>query len=97
MSKIIVTTKDELMSIVNESFRSQREEIKKELKIILNPPKSNNTVKEVAQKLNVTELTVRNYISKGFIKADKIGRRIVISSDELAKSLKEVKSLKYRR
>ena len=48
MSKIIVTTKDELMTIVNESFRSQREEIKKELKIILNPPKSNNTIKMIS-------------------------------------------------
>lgn len=36
------------------------------------------TVQQTAKLLNVTELTVHNYISKGVIPASKIGRRIVI-------------------
>lgn len=63
----------------------------------MNPPKKNYTVKEASKRLNVVELTIRNYISKGYIKADKIGRRIVISKDSLDAALTEIKSLKYRR
>ncbi|WP_075344545.1 helix-turn-helix domain-containing protein [Tenacibaculum agarivorans] len=63
----------------------------------LNPKKENVTVKEAAIRLNVSELTIRNYIKKGVIKASKIGRRIVINLESLDDTLKEVKSLKYRR
>lgn len=97
MSKVIVTTNDELMAIFKESLIHHREELKKEFLEVLNPPKQNYTVKEVSKKLNVTELTIRNYIAKGFIKADKIGRRVLISKSALEEALKEVKSLKYRR
>lgn len=47
--------------------------------------------------LNVTELTIRNYVKNGKIQASKIGRRIVINLESLENSLEEVKSLKYRR
>ena len=47
--------------------------------------------------LNVTELTVRNYVKQGKIQAKKIGRRIVINLESLENSLNEVKSLKYKR
>lgn len=57
----------------------------------------NLTVKQTAKILGVTELTIHNYIKKGFIPASKIGRRIIIKSSELDKALNEVKSLKYKR
>ena len=63
----------------------------------LNPEKENVTVKEAAERLNVSELTIRNYIKRGTIEASKIGRRIVINLESLNNTLEEVKSLKYRR
>jgi excisionase family DNA binding protein len=57
----------------------------------------NLTVQQTAKILGVTELTIHNYIKKGFIPASKIGRRIIIKSSELDKALNEVKSLKYKR
>jgi excisionase family DNA binding protein len=55
------------------------------------------TIRETAKYLSVTETTVRNYIQRGFIKADKIGGRIFISREKLLEALKEVKSFKYLR
>ncbi|APG59019.1 helix-turn-helix domain-containing protein [Christiangramia salexigens] len=55
------------------------------------------TIRETAKFLSVTETTVRNYIQRGLIKADKIGGRIFISRVKLLESLKEVKSFKYLR
>ena len=57
----------------------------------------NLSIKETAEELNVTDTTVRNYIQRGFIKAEKIGGRIFIDRNDLEESLKEVKSFKYRR
>lgn len=61
-----------------------------------NKPK-NLSVQEVAKLLNVSELTVYNYIKKGWIPASKLGRKHFIKATDLEESLKEVKSLKYRR
>ncbi|MBI9041684.1 helix-turn-helix domain-containing protein [Lutibacter sp.] len=97
MNKIILTTSEELKTLLEMSVSAQMESLKILIEENLKPTKSNLTVKEVAKKLNVTELTVHNYIKKGFIKAEKIGRRIVINCDDLENSLSEVKSLKYRR
>jgi excisionase family DNA binding protein len=57
----------------------------------------NFTVKDAANFLNVSELTIRNYIKRGLIKADRLGNRIIINRVKLEDSLKEFKSLKYRR
>lgn len=57
----------------------------------------NLSVREAAGILNVSELTVRNYIKRGLIKAERIGNRIFINRSKLEDSLKEVKSLKYKR
>lgn len=57
----------------------------------------NLSVRETANYLKVSELTVRNYIKRGLIRADKIGNRIIINRKKLEETLKEVKSLKYRR
>ena len=97
MNKIIVTTQEELISIVEKSVNNQLSDLTRLIKAKINPPKTNLSVKEVAKKLNVTELTIRNYITRGLIKADRIGRRVLISSIELEKSLSEVKSLRYKR
>lgn len=94
---IIVTTKEELSEIINQSVGQQLIELRSSIKKLTKPIKKNLTVKEVATQLNVSELTVRNYIAKGFIKAEKIGRRVIINAEALEDSLSEVKSLKYRR
>ena len=97
MRKIIITTPEELEFIIDKSVDTKLEQLRKFMTENLSPPKRKYTVKEAAIKFNVTELTIRNYIQKGYIKADKIGRRILIDAVELEKSLDEVKSLKYKR
>lgn len=94
--ELIVISKEDLEVIVQNSvsnalaeYFTQKEEIAKKGEFI--------TVKDAAKHLKVAELTVRNYISKGYIKADRIGRKIRIRRSELENALKEVKSLKYRR
>ena len=94
---IIVTTKEELSEIINKTVGQQLIELRSSIKKLTKPIKKNLTVKEVATQLNVSELTVRNYIAKGFIKAEKIGRRVIINAEALEDSLSEVKSLKYKR
>lgn len=94
---VIITTKEELSEIINKTVGQQLIELRSSIKKLTKPIKKNLTVKEVAEQLNVSELTVRNYITKGFIKAEKIGRRVIINAEALEDSLSEVKSLKYRR
>ncbi|WP_417198955.1 helix-turn-helix domain-containing protein [Bizionia sp.] len=55
------------------------------------------SIKEVSEELGVAELTVHNYIKKGYLPAVKIGRRVFIKREDLDEALKEVKSLKYKR
>ncbi len=97
MNKVIVMNDSELKDIISDAIAKNNQVIIDSVKGALNPPKTNMTVKEAAEKLNVTELTIRNYIKKGFISATKIGRRIVINQESLDKALSEVKSFKYRR
>lgn len=59
--------------------------------------KKRYTIKEAAAEANVSMLTIRNYIARGHLKAQKIGRRILISSESLEEAMKEVKSLRYKR
>jgi len=94
---IFIPTEERVKTILKELVDPQFEELKKLITEGINPPKRNLTVQETAKRLNVTELTIRNYIKKGTIKAEKIGRRIIINSKDLEKSLSEVKSFKYRR
>jgi excisionase family DNA binding protein len=61
------------------------------------PKDENISVKEIAKSLNVTEQTVWSYIKKGLIPAKKIQRYYVIKRLDFENSIKEVKSLKYRR
>lgn len=55
------------------------------------------SVKEAARLLNVSDLSVRNYIKRGYIKAERLGYAIRIKKHEFDNALKEVKSLKYKR
>jgi len=97
MSKIIITTPEELKFIIDKSVDTKFTQLKKFMSEQLNPPKRKYTVKEAATKFNVTDLTIRNWIKKGYLKGDKIGRRVLIDASELEKSLTEIKSLKYKR
>ena len=97
MNKIIVTTQEELAKMIDSSIERRMNPLKELINKKLNPQKKNVTVKEAAKMLNVSELTIRNYVKNGKIQASKIGRRIVINLESLENSLKEVKSLKYRR
>jgi len=55
------------------------------------------SIKELADHCGVAELTVRNWITDGKVKAERIGRRIFIEEAEFQKALSEVKSIKYKR
>jgi len=57
----------------------------------------NLTVKETAEVLKVSEQSVHNYIKKGYIYAQKVGRVLLIKRTDLENALTEVKSLKYKR
>ena len=56
-----------------------------------------HSVKSLASLSGVSELTVRNWITEGKIKAKRIGRRLFIEQNQFAKGLQEVKSLKFKR
>lgn len=94
--KLIITTPEMLEEIIKTSLDTvirdyylQKEATKTK--------KKNYTIKEAARELNVSILTVRNYIQKGYIKAYKIGNRVLISYESLQKAMTEVKSLRYKR
>ncbi|MFV8226222.1 helix-turn-helix domain-containing protein [Christiangramia aquimixticola] len=94
--ELIVLTKDQLDSIIRSSITTALDEyIEKEIREKAKP--DFYTIKEAAEKLKVTETTIRNYIKKGLIAAEKIGGRIRIERSNIESALKEVKSLKYRR
>ncbi|AWG22940.1 hypothetical protein FFWV33_16100 [Flavobacterium faecale] len=56
-----------------------------------------HSVKSLAEYVGVSELSIRNYIKEGKIKAKQIGRRIFIDEKQFEAGLSEVKSLKYKR
>lgn len=55
------------------------------------------TVKEAAELLKVSEQSIHNYIKRGFLPAQKVGRILLIKRIDVEQSLQEVKSLKYKR
>ncbi|MCH2488577.1 MAG: helix-turn-helix domain-containing protein [Flavobacteriales bacterium] len=94
--ELSVIPKEELEELVKTSVEKSLNQFysKKREKEKLN---QNLSVRDTAKYLNVSELTVRNYIKRGLIKADRIGNRILINRKRLDATLKEVKSLKYKR
>lgn len=75
--------------------------IEKMLFAIQNPPQKTenkkHSVKSLAEYAGCSELSIRNYIKEGKIKAVRIGRRILIDEKQFEAGLSEVKSLKYKR
>ncbi|KFC61130.1 hypothetical protein FEM08_00660 [Flavobacterium gilvum] len=61
------------------------------------PENIRHSVKVTAKRNSLSEGTIRNYIKRGIIDAEKIGRRILIDESQFEKGLSEVKSLKYKR
>ncbi len=94
--KLVVISKEDLEELVQTSVNKALTEIfaEKEKK---SKVKDFLSVKETAKFLDVPPLTVRNYISRGYIKAERIGHQIRIRKLEIDNALREVKSLKYRR
>jgi len=56
-----------------------------------------HSVKDLAEHCGVAELTVRNWITEGKVKAKRLGRRIFIDEEEFQRALSDVKSIKYQR
>lgn len=83
--------KQEFISIIKEVIETKLSERKD------NDKPSLYSVKEVAKLLSVSELTVYNYIKKGIVPSTKINRKHLIKRVDLEESIKDVKSLKYRR
>ena len=83
---------------INERL-SNIESLLLELKHKPEPEKKseNLTVKETAEVLKVSEQSVHNYIRRGFISAQKVGRILLIKRSDLDNALTEVKSIKYKR
>lgn len=84
-----------------ETILNELNEVKGLVSQLLTKPedfsKKNYTVKDAAALFNVDTQTIRSHIEKGHIKATFIGRRILISHNELYDSLNQVKSIKYKR
>lgn len=94
--ELVIITKQELAVIIENAIEKSLQQFI-EKKTEHENKKKYLTVKEVAYKLNVSELTIRNYIKRGTLKAKRIGNRILINNFDLENKLKEVKSLKYKR
>lgn len=93
---LIITTPESLEEIINTSINNALDQYHEKEKV-LNSKKKNYTIKEVAVELNVTILSVRNYIEKGYLKAFKIGNRVLISYESIEKAKTEIKSQRYSR
>jgi excisionase family DNA binding protein len=94
--KLIITTPEILESLIDSSVSKAVNDFyfKKEFEMSRN---KNYTIKEASLELRVSVLTIRNYIDKGYLKANKIGNRVLINNDCIEKALKEVKNLRYKR
>jgi polyhydroxyalkanoate synthesis regulator phasin len=55
------------------------------------------SVPEVSQAFNVTTVTIRNYIKKGYLKAQKLIGRWMITEEELKKFVNEFENNCYKR
>lgn len=89
MNNPFATLEARLLNIENLLLDFKHPEEKAETKLY--------SVKELAIYAGVSELSIRNYIKAGKIKAKRIGRRILIDEKQFEAGLQEVKSLKYQR
>ncbi len=98
--ELIVISKEDLEDLVQTSVNKALSEFfkqKDEIDRRKSPDENFLSVKEAARYLNVSDLSVRNYIHRGYIKAERLGSKIKIRKEEIDNALKEVKSLKYKR
>ncbi len=83
----------ELKDLISESVR-------KELENLHNTPKQETellTRKEVAEILSISLVTLNDWTKRGLIPALRIGSRIRYNKANVLESLRQVKTLKYRR
>jgi excisionase family DNA binding protein len=85
-------TPDELKDMIVADLKIEIEKL-----IVKTAKPKNYSVQEVSKMLGLSKLTIYNYIKKGTLAANKIGRKYIICSKSLEKALKDVKSLKYKR
>lgn len=89
------------MSNPFEALENRLSNIENLLLDIKHPPQQNEnkrfSVKDIAKRNGLSELSIRNYIKEGKIQATRIGRRILIDESQFEAGLSEVKSLKYKR
>ncbi len=74
--ELIVISKEDLEDLVQTSVNKVLTEFfqeKEEIDQRKNQDKNFLSVKEAARLLNVSDLTVRNYIKRGYIKAERLG------------------------
>ena len=83
--------KEEFITIISELLDSKLNKLSKE------KLPEYYSVKEIAKLMSVSELTIYNYINKGFIKSSKINRKHLIKREDFETSISEVKSFKYKR
>ena len=76
--QITLIQREELEEIVQTSVAQTLTSFFKE-KETAEKKSENLSVKQTAKLLNVSDLTIRNYIKKGIIKAERIGSRIIIN------------------
>ena len=84
-------SKNEFISLIESVIDNKLSTLQKEQK------PENLTVKETAQFLKVSEQSIHNYIKKGFLPDQKLGRVLLIKRTDVENNLTEVKSLKYKR
>lgn len=90
MNNPFLSIQEELSSIKNLLLELKNKPVEE--------PKSENlTVQEASELLKVSEQSIHNYIKKGYIPAKKLGRIYLMKREDIEASLKDVKSLKYRR
>lgn len=85
-------SKNELFKFIEESIHRKFISLQRE-----NQSKGTITVQDAAKYLNVADITVHNYIKKGILPAQKVGRKYIIKQSELENILSDAKSLKYKR
>ena len=89
----------QVQGLSRQEFYNAIERIEQKLNLLESKSQKvkKRSVKELADHCGVAELTVRNWITDGKVKAERLGRRIFIEEEEFQKALSEVKSIKYKR
>lgn len=85
------------LSKLEPIFKRWMKEVHKDLNNETKPENKKYSINVTAARNSLSPGTIRNYIKEGKIKAQKIGRRILIDESQFEEGLSEVKSLKYKR